>query len=218
MRRHAKGATLVSLMVGLTLSMLVVSAMMLVLRNLAHTTVEARRDAQVDDNLVAGLLSAGLTLHEAGFNIKDAKLGTELIVVSTAALSGKQLSGTLDTGYTGNLLVWKQDLSGEEQCTGLLAQTDGSLLQLNPQACTGIGQWETLNWDTRAIVRATDPKQDPSPFALTIKVAEALCAPFGISAYTKHPQVTISAPNSNMNELSTVECLGNFVASTPASS
>lgn len=218
MRRHARGATLVSLMVGLTLSMLVVSAMMLVLRNVAHTTGEARRDAQVDDNLVAGLLSAGLTLHEAGFNIADARLGNALIVVSSAELKGQKLIGTLDTGYTGNLLVWKQNLAGTEQCSGLLAQTDGSLLQLIAQDCAAIGEWESLNWSTRVIVRATDPEQKTSPFALAINVTEGLCAPFGISARANHPQVTLSAPNSNMNQLKTVECLGNFVApvSTPA--
>lgn len=223
MKRHAQGATLVSLMVGLTLSMLVVAAMMLVMRNLAYTTGEARRDAQVDDNLVASLLSAGLTMHEAGFNIKDAKMGNALIVADQAVLQDGTLTGTLATAtefkYVGNLMVWMQDLSGTKQCSGLLAETTGSLLRLTPQNCTDISQWASLNWKTSVVARPTEPKQDPSPFKLkmTVKEKANTCAPFGIAAPTGHLLVTLSASNSNLNQLSASECLGNFIDPTPAS-
>lgn len=214
-------------MVGLTLSMLVVAAMMLVLRNLAHSTGTAKVDAQTDDRLVSSLLAAGLTLHEAGFNIPDAKMGTALIVVSDATLTGKKLSGTVATPalskYTGNLVIWQQKLGEKIQCSGLLAPTGGGLIRLlGPMDCDHASNWASLDWDKEVIAVTPEslPGVSASPMTIIAKEGSKICAPFGISANSGHLQITLSAPSSNSHPLTTVECLGNFIDSTaaPASS
>lgn len=223
-RRRSKGATLISLMVGLTLSMLLVAAMMLVFRNLSRTTGDAVRDAQADDNLVAGLLSAGLTLHEAGFNIPNARLGSALIVVKQAVLNNGKLTGTLSdaaSAYTGNLVIWQQKLGPKIQCSGLLAPSGGGLKRLlGPLDCSDINAWASQDWTDEVIARTPEALDGVSPAPLTIIAREGskICAPFGISAPNSHLLVTVRALNSNSNTFQAVECLGNFIDPTPASS
>lgn len=215
---------MISLMVGLTLSMLLVAAMMLVFRNLSRSTGEAMRDAQADDNLVAGLLSAGLTLHEAGFNIPNARLGTALIVIKQAVLSNGKLTGTLSdasSAYTGNLVIWQQKLGNTIQCSGLLAPSGGGLRRLLGPAdvdCSNVGAWESLDWKDEVIARTPEALEGVSPSPLTIIAREGskICAPFGISAPDSHLLITVRALNSNSNTFQAVECLGNFADPTPA--
>lgn len=219
LRASSRGATLISLMVGLTLSMLVVAAMMLVLRNLAHTTGTARADAQADDRLVSSLLSAGLMLHEAGFQVDQPKLGTDLIVIKEAVLNEGKLTGTLLSSGKGNLVLWRQMLGSTIQCSGLLAPKEGGLKRLQGPACINAGDlstWESLSWTEQVVTSRTDPDKATSDYALQISAADKTCTPFGIASPATHLQVTLEAPNSNMNTLTAVECLGNFVSSAPA--
>lgn len=216
-RQRARGATLISLMVGMTISMLVVAAMMLVFRNLARTTGEALRDAQYDDSLVAGLLASGLTLHEAGFGVAGARLGTHLIVVRGASMNGQQLQGSTvisGTERTGNLVIWQQELGNGTQCSGLLAPSSGGLLRLQPTDCSNPGQWESLNWNSLVMTRALTTE------AITITATElpgsSSCAPFGIATAQGHLRIVLSALNSNGIALTAAECINNFADPSPS--
>lgn len=215
--QRSRGATLISLMVGMTISMLVVAAMMLVFRNLASTTGGALKDAQYDDSLVAGLLSSGLVLHEAGFGVADARLGTHLIIVRNASLADHRLQGSAvasGSERSGNLVVWQQALGSSTQCSGLLAPSSGGLVRLQPVDCSHPGEWASLSWDGLIITRANTTS------AITITATElsgtGSCSPFGIATAGGHLRIGLSALNSNGITLTATECLNNFADPSPS--
>lgn len=217
--RRSHGATLISLMVGMTLSMLLVSAMMLVFRNLARTTGEALQDARYDNGLVAGFLSSGLALHEAGFGVLNARLGTHLIVVRDASLDEGPLQGSVVASgaeRSGNLVVWQQKLGSTLQCSGLLAPSEGGLLRLQPVDCEHPDQWATLNWQSLILAPALVPASPSITITATELSGANSCAPFGIAGAQGHLRVVLSTLNSNGIELTATECLYNFIDPSPS--
>lgn len=157
-----RGATLISLMVGLTISMMVVAGMMLLYRNAVQASSVARQGAQADDRLTGSLLAADQFLQEAGFGIESPGWGTHLLLASGAKVADEgKVTGTLvgsmstpgGTPRYGNLIAWVQNLGAGagSQCAGLLAPSGGGVIKLGPVACTDVAtQWNTLDWRTSA--------------------------------------------------------------------
>ena len=81
-----RGATLISLMVGLVISMLVTVATLMLYKNLVRATGDSRVNAQFDAQRSAALLMSGMTLQDAGFGIDDPQVGEHLITLKGATL------------------------------------------------------------------------------------------------------------------------------------
>lgn len=207
-----RGATLVSLMVGMMISLIVVTAMMLVFRSVSQSTVQARRDAHGDDQLTSALLSAGIVLQDAGFGIQSAALGTHLMVVNGALLAANgTLSGNVvasGSPRTGNALLWQQNIGGALQCAGLYSPATGGLQRLQPVACTQLtSSWNTAAWGTSVLA-------DTATAAITLAIDElaagAACGPFGIPEAAGHVRASLRANNSNGAAFTSSQCLVNF--------
>ena len=142
-----RGVSLISLMVGLLVSLLAVLGMMALYRTVMHTTAESGVYAQLSGDRSAALLVAHTYLQEAGFGVEDAALGDDLALCN-ASMNGGRLGGGGCTGSgSGELLLWRvaPDLeTGATHCAGLYITAAGALEHLTPQACTAglaSGEW-----------------------------------------------------------------------------
>lgn len=227
-----RGATLISLMVGLVISMLVTVATLMLYKNLVRATTAARIDAQADAQRTAAFLSAGIAAQDAGYGIDAAHAGTHLVVLEDAKLDGSTLSGTsVSQGRTPNIVdhngyavVWAENATGARRCSALLAPSlndKGGLRKLGPVPCADAAAFSTLAWTTALPLMdaPTTPVTDPPTAPLVaITWRAAACTPFGIAAGTGADEkvlLTLTAANSNGVVLETSQCLANVSASAP---
>lgn len=104
-RSRVRGQSLVSILVGVVISLLTIAAMLALYRNLVNTSSEAARSSLRDGNVTSAATSARIYLQEAGFGIlPDDPLLSKLLIIK----AGKQV-------------VWryKQSLGDKDLCAGL---------------------------------------------------------------------------------------------------
>ena len=216
------GESLISLMVGLVLSMVVALAMLSMFKVSARYGGQAGQDAAADAQLAAALLRAGLAVQDAGYGIASASLDTQLVVLSGAALNGSVLSGsTVSAGSSGNAVLWAMnttETSGSENCAGLLflnsSGGSGGLYYLGPVACSGgsVSGWASLGWSsTRWADRPAN--QDAAAYdqtAMSFSVASTSCKPFGVTSRSGAVAFTIASTNRSGAAVQDKHCLFNF--------
>ena len=213
-----RGTTLISLMIGLAISMIVVLATMMLFQRTSRVTGEARRDAQADAQRSAAFLAANMALQEAGYGINAAQTGTHLVVLRGAKLAGTALTGTpVAVGATdGTAVVWAENTTGTTHCSGLLASNGNEpagLRKLGPATCTDASNFAAVEWSSQAL----------SKTPVTFKWEAASCSSFGIApitpastpasgagAGTQQVLLTLSSANSNGVTLQTSQCLTNI--------
>ena len=213
-----RGTTLISLMIGLAISMIVVLATMMLFQRTSRVTGEARRDAQADAQRSAAFLAANMALQEAGYGINAAQTGTHLVVLTDAQLTGTALTGTpVAVGATdGTAVVWAENTTGTTRCSGLLAlngNEPAGLRKLGPATCTDASNFAAVAWSSQAL----------SKTPVTFKWEAASCSSFGIApitpastpasgagAGTQQVLLTLSSANSNGVTLQASQCLTNI--------
>ena len=213
-----RGTTLISLMIGLAISMIVVLATMMLFQRTSRVTGEARRDAQADAQRSAAFLAANMALQEAGYGINAAQTGTHLVVLRGAKLKGTALTGTpVAVGATdGTAVVWAENTTGTTRCSGLLASNGNEpagLRKLGPATCNDASNFAAVEWSSQAL----------SKTPVTFKWEAASCSSFGIApitpastpasgagAGTQQVLLTLSSANSNGVTLQTSQCLTNI--------
>ena len=100
-----RGATLISLMVGLVISMLVTVATLMLYKNLVRATGDSRVNAQFDAQRSAALLMSGMTLQDAGFGIDDPQVGEHLITLKGAVVYDTGGYGMLGLGHAPEVVI-----------------------------------------------------------------------------------------------------------------
>lgn len=218
------GVTLISLMVGLTISMIAIVAMLTVFKNVILTTSSSRAGASTDEQRTAALLRANINLQDAGYGIDLASSPRDLLVLENATLdkATNRLAGSLAANATqGNAVVWslRPDLA-TTQCAGLFfdAATDGSggLKYLPTQNCPAgaQGSWQTLVWapEVWAGIRQTPPADLDLPVLsqVTWTLQARPCKPFGITGTDGSLTLVQITNNGKDAFLSDTVCLINF--------
>lgn len=205
-----RGVTLISLLVGLAISMLVILAALSLFQRMVKTTVSARLDAQSNAQRNASFVAAGFLLQSAGFGIEDAVWGTHGMVLKDLVWDSdsQRLTGQDSAKGQGNGVVWSENTSGTPQCRVLWAPAQGGGLRLlGPVACANVTAWSSLAWGTpRSLDRVPQG-------AITLVQSAATCAPFGIGPATDQVRLTFSATSSSGQVLHTSICLANMRAS-----
>lgn len=213
--RKPHGASLISLMVGIVISMLIMLAMMTLYRDTIHTAVSAGQDATSDGERASGLLAAQIQLQAAGFGLTTPTLGTDLVVLSNASLdsSTQRLSGTVAAvGIAGNAIVWGADTGSGYQCSALYAPASGGLQRLLTTPCVGVAQWPAATWHTSSLMADTR-----GVAIMAEQTTAAGCQPFGL-AVTGGVIVTLvtvrsAVPTGNAGvPIEATVCLANFAA------
>jgi len=161
-RHRQRGQSLISMMVGLVISLLTIAAMLVLYKNMIEASGNASRSALRDGQVASALLAAQIELQEAGFGIS-----AEDTLPSRLAISAE-----------GKQIVWrfKHELNQADQCAGLRlvdAAASGApargFYRLPPKLCSSAtaATWTDAEWQPVAAEAAFfEPSQkDGSAFA-----------------------------------------------------
>jgi Tfp pilus assembly protein PilV len=223
--RLQAGVTLISLMVGLLISLVAVLGLMSIYHNSLQVTTSATKSALNDSQLAGLLLRSAAAVQDAGYGISSAAFGTQAVAISGAALSAggsavtdatatsstiasATLSGTsAAVGTSVNAVVWATLTGANTQCAGFYAPTTGGLTYLEPVNCTDATQFATLSWTSKPIA---SPPVANSAHPITFTFAQQTCSPYGITNTTASYSLTLATQNSLGVAVSSVQCLMNL--------
>jgi Tfp pilus assembly protein PilW len=187
---HQRGLSLVSLMVGMLLSILGAVSLMSLYRGIVGQTVQSRQRAAQDGSFATATLSAQMELQNAGYGIGSssarAAANTDLLILSGASLNGDgHLSGTavsIASGSTasGNAIVWGSRPASAYECSALLVQSAGLQLLRASGSCSAATQWNTLTWTQAAELIPAGGLGSAS--STVFRADKTLCWPYGVSS------------------------------------
>ncbi|KZE34584.1 PilW family protein [Crenobacter luteus] len=230
------GFSLVELMVGLTLSLVVVLGLFALYRNATRTTFGpggAAPSAELDAQLNNGLLAAQLSLQGAGFGIASASSANHLLLLRDASMAVSNSQMTAASGSTvaigavaaaGNALLWQSNplqasASSAYVCQGLYVDPQThAVYRLEQPSCSNLAaQWSGGQWTANTLIA---PDLLDASQALSITVGNAAsCWPFGASANASglatvgKVQVILSYGNSTRDSANSYAiCLPNFAS------
>ncbi len=203
-RNRQLGVSLITLMIGLLVSLIGVLGSMALYRNLIDTSVKASVDASSDGQISTLLLRAQLEVSDAGFGYEDPIAAGDLPHVVSDA--------------TGDAIYWryKSPSIGITTCkaiiqTPLAPANERPLLEiklLNQDVnCTDTVNLTSLNWADAAadankseiLARLIDIDTDVggavvSRLAFNLVIEE--CMPFGLGTAQRRANLTIAATSS----------------------
>lgn len=122
-RARQRGQSLISMMVGLVISLITIAAMMTLYKTMVEVSSNASRSALRDGQVSAALLSAQMELQSAGFGVPAAD----------------SLNSKLFVREAGKQLVWRYKTSlaaSDYVCSGLRLVDGEGLYRFTPKACS----------------------------------------------------------------------------------
>lgn len=201
-----QGITLISLLVGLAVASVVALGALSLFQRMAHTTGEARQDAQRNAQRNQSLAAVELLLQSAGFGIDGAEWGmhAQLLSVQWDAARHKLVSANGER----NAVIWSENTAGVQQCSVLWSPYDtGGMRLLGPVACTGVAGWGDWEWGTPRSVGSGSGE------VLQAQYAPVRCMPFGIGSeleqQTPRAQVSFRTVGNQGQAVASSVCLVN---------
>jgi hypothetical protein len=157
-RRRQSGVSLISMMIGLMISLLVIASMLVFYKSIIEVTGNASRAAQRDGQVSAALVAAQMDLQSAGFGVPastaGAPLSDNLVFLASDLTTRITPAPSANTGpYTAKEILWRAAPATWQpgtvptyQCSGLLIveppggytvgkQTNAGLYRLPPKPC-----------------------------------------------------------------------------------
>ncbi|HUY04457.1 MAG TPA: hypothetical protein VMV33_14340 [Rhodocyclaceae bacterium] len=211
-----RGYTLISLMVGMLISLIVSLGMLMLYKALISIAGEATTQANLDGQAASSRLVAEEELQQAGFGTTG-QFKHDLVLLTGATL-GKEnrLAGTeitdIGSGTRGNALIWGYNPTaatsavdpGAYLCAGLLVS--GNVLQwLAPATCNGASQWSKVRWVPHPLASPINqvvdvkahPAKDDSISSAPLEVVATSCWPYGATTAINALQVSYYAKDSS---------------------
>jgi|GEM_PF-1199573 len=200
--RTQSGLTLISLMIGLVISMITIVASLVVYRNLVHVSADNKIYSGMDGRISVATLVLEKSVQSAGFGMNDAAMGDDI---------------TIHRSGTDLRLLWRQvnPESGVVSCEGFEESTNSDasgvayreLKMITAQSgCNDSSSLESMTWNAGALLarwRMMDDKiteyinDNSSLFAFSISEGE--CSMFGRTLSEEpenHLILTITAPDA----------------------
>lgn len=191
MRTKQLGSTLVSLMIGLLISMLCLIALLTLFRAVMTTSVDSRQSAQQDTQLLNGLTIAQMLVQNAGFGFSA---GANIVVPQN------QLS--LDSNITVNsqkAALWRYYSSINNTstltCQGIASVVNNNqnkLVLLKATACAQTVALNNLSWSVDRVLATL-----PTTSTILFNLSTENCTPYGMGTAAVHPKLTITANTSS---------------------
>lgn len=129
-RRRQRGQSLISMMVGLVISLTTISAMLVLYKTMIEVSGNASRSALRDGQVSSALLAAQMEMQSAGFGVPSGDaLSTKLAIRD----AGKELVWRYKTGLTASGF----------QCSGLRLVDGNGLYRLAEKNCNTVAD---INW------------------------------------------------------------------------
>lgn len=127
-----RGQTLISMMVGLVISLITIAAMMVLYKTMIEVSSNASRAALRDGQVSAALLAMQMDMQSAGFGVPASdSLGSKLVVRA----SGKELVWRYKTELSASGFV----------CSGMRLVDGEGLYRLMPKGCADAS---AVNWNS----------------------------------------------------------------------
>jgi len=205
-----RGVTMLSLMIGMVISLIATIGLLAVYRDALHVTVYAQASTTTDSQLAGVLMRTAASAEDAGYGIASPAYGTHLVAINGATMSAGKLSGTSATvpASAANAVVWATMNGATMQCAGFYSPASGGLQYLNPTACANATAWNTLAWVATPVTGQLQPTITPQ--AINFGITQAACEPYGITNTQGSYTLTVLSKNSLGNNVSSQQCLLNF--------
>lgn len=200
-KRDQAGMSLISLMIGILISMIGILAGFLLYQNMVKVTLQTRADATQDGQLASAMLSLQLQLQSAGFGIdKAANPGPHLALVSgpPQALYWRYLNDPTDSNSAVCAGFRVEDVDFVVDGT---TETKRQLELLSPEtpaSCTLAATLDGLpgGWKVTSILAQFRKSQQALAITsfpvVTITQDISQCFPYGLGQAANYRTVTIS--------------------------
>lgn len=190
--RRSAGMSLVSLMIGMLISMLGVLAGFMLYQNMVKVTLQSRADAAQDGQLASAMLSLQLDLQAAGFGIDlAANPGPHLIVTNGApqTIYWRYLE-TSATPDVPKCKAFQVIDSNDVRKLELLEPKTAASCTLDAALATLGGGWKVSS--TLAEFKKAEATQVDSLPEVVITLTTTKCFPYGLGTADNYKTVTIS--------------------------
>lgn len=220
MQSNQRGITLISLMIGLVISMIAVLGMTSLFKTVIKNSVNASKDARITSERAAAFLIADMYLHDAGFGIDtEGDLDKNLLLGKgkMGAINRVDISSP-DVYKKNSTIIWRFKALPSppdylpvpsSYCAGLHTTATG-IYYLNPVECTDVQSSLARTWETQKLVHDL-------AFEITLERKDSgLCHGFGVAG-TSYLSVKLETKHSlgegddaDKISLSSSTCLLNF--------
>jgi type II secretory pathway pseudopilin PulG len=196
--RRVQGMSLISLMIGILISMIGILAGIVLYQNMVKVTIQTRTDAAQDGQLASAMLSLQLELQAAGFGIdKAAKPGPHLVLVEgpPQMLYWRYLNdiNNLDSAVCKAFRIQDVD-DGKRRQLQLLNPNIPANCTLDVGLAAIVGGWNEAN--PGPVVLAEFRESEAADAKLpVINITSTLsnCFPYGLGQASNYRMVTITA-------------------------
>lgn len=181
--RMQQGATLISLMIGLLLSVMSILAVLSLYKNLVTISINSSTDSSHDGQLAAAVLTAQLELQNAGYGIKNA-----------GALH-------INANSDGSEIRWRLYDDSNYQCRAIreviTSDTVRELVLFEAtNNCTENSALPSLDWTRVSTLTRVEHTVSVDKPLITFGTGVSNCSPFGLGENTKHMIASIKMINS----------------------
>lgn len=198
MRHTQFGYSLISLMIGMIVSLIaslsILSMYHVVIHNIFDKNTGAQQRASQDRQLITSLLTVQNLLQGAGFGTYPTTTNTQLILVDGAGLITESGNANLSTAgtiknistisATGNAIFWETNntLNSDNtqwKCKGILSNptTKAVYVLSSTSSCDPIStHWSSQTWN---ITRIVSPDTLANALTFTASLSNNKCSPFG---------------------------------------
>lgn len=214
-KNRQTGMSLLSLMIGLLISMIAILGMMSLFSTSVKTTTQSSRDARITGERTSGLLIAGVHLQSAGYGVVSANRSEHLQLLSAATRTNNRVAGTpVGNDGTGNVLIWQVQPAAQSRCAGLYApasDAEKGLYELVEKDCASISDASASDWEFRRLIFDTQDIQTPLAVTITLTTHDATnpCRGFGVAG-AGSVSITLNAAEASGQTLNSTTCLLNF--------
>ncbi|AZN35744.1 PilW family protein [Iodobacter ciconiae] len=206
--KSQRGISLISMMVGITISLITAVAMLTLFRHSIKISANTTQFSKQDAERTSAMTVAPILLQDAGFGITDASVSGNIIALKNATFSSaNKLSGNATAnGEAANAIVWLRNLGTNLECSALFAAPGKGLMLLGPVNCTGITAWPAASWGP------AKPLANLGTFNFVLSNTVGTCGQFGYASHGK-ATITIQSNNATGQAIHSQSCLSNLVVS-----
>ena len=212
---NQRGVSLISLMIGLVVSMIAVLGVTTLFRTVLKNNTEASVSAQITAERASAFLITDMHLHDAGYGT-DGTEDTNLAFFASSSPSGSRITPAEGEGKS---LIWRfkkspePDSTNDYLCAGL--SLEGSaiyLLTSKTVPCNSVTAAANGNWEKQKLFQT--PPLDDAGILLNFEVTRTLCSGFGVAGEGSL-KVTLQTehnlgPDLDPIQLDSTTCLLNF--------
>ena len=196
--KYQSGTMLISLLIGLLISMLCILALLSSYRTIVKTGVESRIAATHDTQLQAGLTTAQMFLQNAGFGLE----GTNNLLTTTVQVGSKTISAVLWRYNNGTNIVCQglADVESSDNKKRRFVLLEG-FENDSGALCNGTSNLGSFKWKEQStLANLEDYSTEKSNLTqITFNQTASSCTPFGAGTLddsSQHPLIIISAKTS----------------------